>query len=389
VKLLEYQAKQVLAAGGFRTPDGAVTGRADEAAVIAERLGGPTMVKAQVRRSDRAAAGGIRVAPGTADAERAAAALLGTELDGAKVTEVLVEKRITALEELYVGVTYDPRGRCPVLLASRGGGSGVEEKALVASRPFSPSRGVDAHVARELGQELGLADRPLVWFGEAAARLASLFLDHDATLCEVNPLMLTEDGMVAVDAHIVIDDEALGRQPGIAALLASATEERDMTALELAAAKIDAADHRGVAGRVVEFDGPLALLIGGGGASLCIFDAVLRAGLEPANYSEIGGNPTPQKVSRLTQLLLSPPRVTTLAVAMNVVNNTRADLVAEGVIAGVLAAGREPAATIVAFRVPGADEDRCRALLGEYDIPYLDASVSLDEVVDLLGAGAK
>lgn len=386
MNLLEHQAKGLLAARGFVIPSGAVADSPRDARMIAEHLGCPTVIKAQVRRSDRSAGGGIRFAEHAVDAEKAAAAMLGTEIHGATVLQVLVEERVRPLKELYIGVTYDPLRRRPVLLASRRGGTGVEKAEAVARRWFSPSRGCDPYIARELGHDLGLEGSTLVRFGEAGAQLAALFLAHDATLCEINPLMVTDDVVVAVDAHITVDDDALKRQPAIAALMADAGDENELTALERAAAEIDATDHRGVAGRVVEFEGTLALLIGGGGASLCIFDAVLQNGLEPANYSEIGGNPTPEKVARLTQLLLSAPRVTGLAVVMNVVNNTRADLIAEGVIAGVLAAERSPAATVLAFRVPGADEDRCRALLGEHGIPYLDASVSLDSVIDILVA---
>jgi succinyl-CoA synthetase beta subunit len=229
-----------------------------------------------------------------------------------------------------------------------------------------------------------LIGRELRWFGEAGAQLAALFLAHDATLFEVNPLMLTEDGPIVLDAHIVCDDDAINRHLDLASFVRDSDDGDEMTQLERAATEIDGVDHRGVAGRVVEFDGPLALLIGGGGASLCIFDAVLGSGLKPANYAEVGGNPTPEKVSRLTELLLRAPRVTGLAIVMNVVNNTRADLIAEGVISGVLAAGREPAATVLAFRVPGADEVRCKRILAEHNIRYLDAAVSFDDVAAIL-----
>jgi succinyl-CoA synthetase beta subunit/citryl-CoA synthetase large subunit len=270
--------------------------------------------------------------------------------------------------------------RSPVLVASRSGGTGVEA-AQTVREPFSATTGCAAHVARRLGRRLELGGRVLLAFSDVARRLADLFLAADATLLEINPLLIVGDGVVAVDAHLAVDGEALARQPQPDAA-ASAGLGEDATELERAAAEIDASDHRGVAGRVVEFGGPVGLLIGGGGASLTVFDAVLRRGLEPFNYCEIGGNPTAEKIARLTALLLSHSRVEQLAVVMNVVNNTRADLIAEGVIAGTLEAGRNPATTIAAFRVPGHDETRCRDLLAAHGVEYLDQTVSLEGAID-------
>ena len=134
-----------------------------------------------------------------------------------------------------------------------------------------------------------------------------------------------------------------------------------------------------MAGRLVEFPGSLGLLIGGGGASLTIFDAILRHGGEPANYCEIGGNPTPDKVARLTELIVNQPKVERLAVIMNVVNNTQADLIAEGVIRGIIAAGKVPEETIVMFRLPGSGEQRCREILAAHHVAFTDRSVAIDE----------
>jgi succinyl-CoA synthetase beta subunit len=155
--------------------------------------------------------------------------------------------------------------------------------------------------------------------------------------------------------------------------------ERRLTPFEACARQIDNSDYRGVAGRLIEFPGKLGLLIGGGGASLTIFDAVLRHDGEPANYCEIGGNPTPDKVSRLTKLIVTQPRVEKLAVIMNVVNNTQADLVAEGVVRGIREAGKTPKEVVVMFRIPGSGEERCREILSANGIPFTDRSVTIDE----------
>ena len=142
-------------------------------------------------------------------------------------------------------------------------------------------------------------------------------------------------------------------------------------------------DHRGVAGRVVEFGGDLALLIGGGGASLTVFDAIRRYGGKPANYCEVGGNPVEEKVAALTKLLLSKPGVRQLSVIMNVVNNTRADVMARGVLEGVRSAGREPAETIAVFRIPGSWEQEAVDLLREAGVTALGRETSLDECARL------
>src|SRR5207302_1124498 len=151
------------------------------------------------------------------------------------------------------------------------------------------------------------------------------------------------------------DDEALYRQVDLKPhLILSAAVADRRSSFEREAAEIDSADPRGVAGRLIPFEGDLGLLIGGGGASLAIMDALLDAHLKPANYCEIGGNPSVWKVKELTKLILAQPNVRRLAVIMNVVNNTRSDLVARGVIKGVVESGRKPDEAIAVFRVPGS-----------------------------------
>jgi len=166
--------------------------------------------------------------------------------------------------------------------------------------------------------------------------------------------------------------EELGIDPG-------GRQARQPTPFERRAAEIDRMDHRGVAGRVVEFAGDLGLIIGGGGASLAAFDAVRRHGGRPANYCEIGGNPSVRKVAELTRHILDKPGVERLAVIMNVVNNTRVDLVARGVIKGCLEAGREPGQAVAVFRIPGAWEEEGFRLLRHYGIEPLGREVSIDE----------
>jgi succinyl-CoA synthetase beta subunit len=376
---LEYQAKDQLARVGIPTPTGLLVRTPAQAAQAAERIGGTVMIKAQVARSHRFESGGIQIAEGPAETQRLAHEMLGREIQGAVVQTLLVEEQLISEAELYVGAVYDPLLGRPVLVASNAGGTGVESSGKSFREPFSVISGCPIHVARVLGTKLGLSGQLLLNFAEVAQRLAQTFLELDATLFEINPLLVVGDRVIAVDAHLAIDPEV----PLVGAEDPESARD-SQTEVERAAAEIDASDHRGVAGRLVEFGGSIGLLIGGGGASLTVFDAVMKRGLKPFNYGEIGGNPTAEKIAKLTTLLLAQPQVEHLAVVMNVVNNTRADLVAEGVISGVLEAGRVPADVISVFRVPGHDESRCREILEAHQVKYLDQTVSLEGAVDYL-----
>jgi succinyl-CoA synthetase beta subunit/citryl-CoA synthetase large subunit len=188
-----------------------------------------------------------------------------------------------------------------------------------------------------------------------------------------------------------VDDDALSRHADIAALekdTGRVQGERRISDFERQAAGIDSLDHRGVAGRVIEFDGNLGLIIGGGGASLTAFDAIRSHGGRPANYCEIGGNPSVLKVKELTRLILSKPGVDKIAVIMNVVSNTRVDLVARGIIKGILESGRSPAQTVAVFRVPGAWEEEGFKILSKYGIPIQGRTVSIDEAARIAAQNA-
>ena len=156
-------------------------------------------------------------------------------------------------------------------------------------------------------------------------------------------------------------------------------QARPPTEFEIKGAQVDAVDHRGVAGNVVEFDGDLGLVIGAGGGSLTLFDAIRKHGGKPANYCEIGGNPSVTKACELTKLILSKPGVKKIAVMMNVVSNTRVDIVARGVIKGVVESGRKPAEKIAIFRIPGSWEDDGFKILEQYGVEYCDRTVSMYE----------
>jgi succinyl-CoA synthetase beta subunit/citryl-CoA synthetase large subunit len=299
---------------------------------------------------------------------------------------VLVEQRLDPAAEVYVGVTYDTQAQTAVALASRAGGIEVESDGQVARRPFSIQTPLPEYVGRELAGALGLAGRALVQFGPLLTKLAACFVRWDAALLEINPLILDAQGQWwLADAHLDLDDDAAFRQAALLARLPGSQRYRDQRSdFERQAAAIDSADHRGVAGRLVPFGGNLGLLIGGGGASLTIMDAVLDAGLQPANYCEIGGNPSVWKIKELTKLILSQPQVDRLAVMMNVVSNTRVDLVARGVIKGILELGRAPQDVIAAFRVPGSWETEGQAVLAHYGVRFLGRATTIDQAIEAI-----
>ena len=383
MRLFEHEAKALLAREGIATPRGELAHTPEQAGRAARAIGGRVAVKAQVLTGGRMHAGGVRFAEGDDEARAAAQTMRTVYEDGPAAW--LVEEALPVARELYLGVTYDDRGGGPVAVASLDGGIDVEAApgGGVARMPLSTLAPAQNFRLKELLAALAIGGRDLVDLTTALARLLRVFERHDLLLAEINPMAQIEDGRwVALDAHLEVDDDALGRQADLLrdlGLEVAGRPDRDPSAFEIEAARIDRSDHRGVAGRVVAFEGSLGLLIGGGGASLTAFDAVRKHGGSPANYSEIGGNPSVRKVAALTRLLLGQPGVERIAVIMNVVNNTRSDLIARGVIRGCLEAGHDPAETIAVFRVPGAWEDESVRLLRYYGVEPCDRTVSIDE----------
>ncbi len=383
MRLLEFESKQILQGYKIPTPRGQVIEPGQE-----PDLALPVVLKAQVPMGGRGKAGGILAAAIPAELSQGLAALWAKPLHGYTPTRILVEEQLELKQEFYLAITYGTMAKLPVAVFSPQGGVDIEELARrepgqVVRMHFSPLRRLPSFQARELVSRAGVSGKTLIQLGALFSRLADVFLDCDATLAEVNPLGLASDGrLVALDCHLEVDDDALPRQPQIAALARQTgrfSGGRTVSEFERRAQEIDAMDHRGVAGRVIEFPGDLGLIIGGGGASLTAFDAVRQHGGHPANYCEIGGNPSVFKVAELTKHLLSKPGVKKIAVIMNVVSNTRVDLVARGVIKGILESGRDPSQTVAVFRVPGAWEEEGFRLLAKYGVPYCDRIVSIDE----------
>lgn len=387
--LFEHEAKDVLRHYEIEVPRGLLLDEPGQAEFAARRLGGSIVLKAQTLSGGRMKAGAVRFADGPAEAPFVARSVAAADLPGPRPLRVLAEERVTFEREFYIGITFDDAARLPVVIISSAGGIDVEEAppGSVVRHHLSTLLPTQNFLIKDALSELGITGQDLVDLTIVVSRLHRAFVEHDLLLAEVNPLVKASDGRwLALDCHMELDDDALFRQqPFLRDLgLDPATRHlREPTLLEQAAERIDRSDHRGVAGRVVEFDGTLGLLIGGGGASLTAFDAIRSYGGEPANYCEIGGNPSVRKVAELTRLLLASPRIERIAVIMNVVNNTRADIIARGVIKGCLDAGKDPATAIAVFRIPGAWEEEAARLLAKYGVQHLGREVTIDEAARL------
>jgi len=385
MRLLEHQGKSLLSKFGLRFNDWVTATESAAALGAAEQMGFPVVIKAQVPVGGRAKAGAVRFADDAGAARQAILGLFAMRVGVHPVLALSIERKRKFEREYYVGATWDTAAKCPVALLAKGGGVDVEaaNEGNLVRRPFDPRAGLAPFEGRMMGSQQGLGGRSLVQIGDVLANLCRAFLDCDAVVAEINPMIEDpQEGFIGLDAHVEIEDDALYRQEArLAPLgrLVSTAHGREPTVLEREAQRIDQMDHRGVAGRVVEFDGDLALLIGGGGASLTVFDAVRKYGGHPANYCEIGGNPTEEKVAALTALLLAKPGVRRLAVIMNVVNNTRADVIARGVLDGLRLANRDPALTISVFRIPGSWEKEAADIMAGAGVVAMGRECSLDQ----------
>jgi succinyl-CoA synthetase beta subunit len=389
MRFFEYEAREIVGRAGIPVTDYGFTTDAAEAKQIAERIGGPTVIKSQVLTGGRMKAGGVKFADTPDEAEAHARDILALEINGHMPRGVLVDPKAEVAREYYAGVVWDGTRKQPVMIFSPVGGIDIEQVAeeqpdKVGRRHFSNILPFGDFEAKEVIASTGVTGSALNKLVPIVTRLAKLFVENDMTLAEINPLGQLADGsFVALDAHMDIENEARGRHKKLLADLGVGDEEtrqaREATPFELAGEEVDATDHRGVAGNVTEFDGNLGLVIGAGGGSLTLFDAVRAHGGKPANYCEIGGNPSVAKACGLAKLVLQKPGVERIAVMMSIVSNTRVDIVARGVIKACIELGMDPAEKVAIFRIPGAWEEEGFKILEKYGVDYADRSVSLNE----------
>jgi succinyl-CoA synthetase beta subunit len=403
MRFFEYEARELVRRAGIPVTDYGFTTNAEEAGEIAARIGGQVVIKSQVLSGGRMKAGGVKFAENPEEAVAHARDILTLEINGHMPRGVLVDPRAEVEQEYYAGVVWDGTRKQPVIIFSPVGGIDIEQVAeeqpeKVGRRHFSNILPFSEFIAKEAIASSGVTGRDLNKLVPIVTRLARMFVENDMVLAEINPLGRLADGsFVALDAHMDMENEARPRHERLLGELGVGKEEtrqaREPTPFELAGEQIDSSDHRGVAGNVTEFDGNLGLVIGAGGGSLTLFDAVRAHGGRPANYCEIGGNPSVAKACGLTKLVLSKPGVDKIAVMMSIVSNTRVDIVARGVIKACLELDLDPAEKIAIFRIPGAWEEEGFKILDRYGVDYADRSVSLNEaarraVEKIQGAGA-
>ena len=389
MRFYEYESKALFAKHGLPLGDRAVVNSADEARAAAEKIGGPVVVKSQVLSGGRMKAGAVQFADTPDEAAAKFEHVLPIVVKGEKARSVLIESKSKIVQEYFVSVTWDGRRKLPVLLFSDMGGIDIEEVAEshpehLSRTHFSTFLPLTPRLAKEAIAKTGVSGSDLNRLTPIVFELAKLFLEYDLTLAEINPVGKLENGrFIVLDGHVDMEAEARGKHAALLKELGIGDDEtrqaRPPTPFELEGARLNAVDHRGVAGNVVEFDGDLGLIIGAGGGSLTLFDAVRKHGGKPANYCEIGGNPSVNKVRNLTKLILSKPGVEKIAVMMNVVSNTRVDIVARGVIKGCVEAGKDPGEVITIFRIPGSWEEEGFKILAKHGVEYCDRSVSMYE----------
>jgi succinyl-CoA synthetase beta subunit len=396
-RILEHQAKQLFREAGIAVPDGHMAVSPDEAAMFAEGIGNPVVVKALVPVGKRGMVGGVRFADDSQAARDCARDLIGQYVGHYLVDRVLVEQRIDYSRELYISILNDRDAHTPRLIISTTGGVDIETSArahpeTMVSEPLSFAQGIPEYYARSLWSDAGITGPVLPRLGMLTNILWNLYLRLDARMIEINPLFVTTNGrLIAGDAVISVDPNAMFRHPELSRLIVPGSESawRPMTELEARADAVHQAESYRGSARYLELEGgDIGFLCGGGGASLLLFDNLVAAGGQPANYAEIGGNPTEAKVAGMTSIVVSKPGVRALFVAHNITNNTQVDVIARGVVEGLHRAGKRPPEFPVLAREAGLHDEEGQEIFTAAGITYLGEETTLSraavEMVSLL-----
>jgi succinyl-CoA synthetase beta subunit len=325
MRLHEYQAKQIFAKYGIPIPKGRIAGTSSEVRQVSEELGGNVIVKSQVLVGGRGKAGGIRLAKSPEEAEDLATQILGMEIKDIPVRRVLVEEAVSISQEIYLGITTDRVNQRPVLIASSEGGMNIEEVASaspekIAKCLIDPLLGLKDYQLRDIAVSIDLNRSYLKTFMEIARSLWKVYCDCDATLAEVNPLVVTAEGrLFCLDAKIILDDNALFRHPDLADLRDTDGEDpAEVTARKYVVT-------------FIKLNGNIGCLVNGAGLAMATMDIIKLKGGEAANFLDIGGGASAEKVSAATRLILADPKVK--AILVNVFGGiTRCDEVARGVL---------------------------------------------------------
>ncbi|HPP62212.1 MAG TPA: ADP-forming succinate--CoA ligase subunit beta [Anaerolineales bacterium] len=328
MKLHEYQSKLIFSKYGIPIPKGRVAANAEEARRTAQELGGRAVIKAQVLVGGRGKAGGVKVAKSPEEAEQFAAQILKMEIKGLPVRKVLVDEAASIETEIYLGITNDRAARKPVMMASAAGGVEIEEVARetpekIIKVHIDPLLGLRDYQARDIAAGIDLPRELWRDFNAIALALWKAYSENDATLAEINPLIINKDRkLVALDGKMLIDDNALFRHPELAEL-------RDID--EEAPAETEARKY-GLS--YIKLDGSIGCMVNGAGLAMTSMDVIKLFGGEPANFLDIGGGASADKVAAAMRIILTDPNVK--AVLFNIFGGiTRCDEVARGILAAM------------------------------------------------------
>jgi succinyl-CoA synthetase beta subunit len=385
MKIHEYQAKAILAQHGVPVPQGEVVFNAAEARAAAGRLGsGTVVVKAQIHAGGRGKGGGVKVVPNADDAGRAAEKMLGTQLvtyqtgpEGQKVQRVLVEQGLKIKRELYLGLVLDRATEKPVLMASQDGGVEIEKVAhetpeRIFKEFIHPGVGLAPYQTRKLAFALGLEGPQIQQAVRMMKAVYDTFVDTDASLIEINPLIVTESGdLLALDAKMNFDDNALYRHPVIKDLRDTSEE----APLEVEASKYSL--------NYIKLDGTIGCMVNGAGLAMATMDIIKLAGGEPANFLDVGGGANAEQIRNAFKILMSDQAVK--AVLINIFGGIlRCDVLAEGVISAVKELG---VPVPIVIRMEGTNVEQGKKMLHESGLNFTTADTMSEAAERVVALG--
>jgi len=376
LKIHEYQAKEILRQHGVATPRGQVTDQASEARSLCEEFGGRCVVKAQIHAGGRGKGGGVKLAGSPAEAEGLAGQILGMQLvtpqtgpEGQKVKKVLVEEALDIARELYVSITLDRAVEKPLVMASAAGGMDIEEVAArtpeaILREHFDPQLGLLPFQARKVASGLGLEGKTARKAASLLTALARAYTATDASLVEINPLLITGGGdVLALDAKMNFDDNALFRHADVAAMRDQAEENSQ----EVEASKFGL--------NYIKLDGNIGCMVNGAGLAMATMDIIKLYGGEPANFLDVGGSASKEAVAGAFRILVSDPNVK--AVLINIFGGiARTDRIASGVVDALGELGDVDVPVVV--RLEGTNVEQGRQILRDADFSFIVAEHMAD-----------
>ena len=386
MKIHEYQAKALLSKFGVKIPRGIVATSVEEAVAAGKSLGMPVVVKAQIHAGGRGKGGGVKLARTEADLEQIAGQILGMQLvthqtgpEGRTVKTLFIEEGLAIKQEFYLGIVLDRATSKLVFMASREGGMDIEEVAAthpekILKETIDPTVGMQAFQARKLAFGLGLAPELVGKATKFMLSLAKAFDEADANLLEINPFLLTEDGeLYALDAKLGFDDNAMFRHKDYAELRDLNEEEP----LEIEASKHDL--------NYIKLDGTIGCMVNGAGLAMATMDIIKLAGAEPANFLDVGGGASQERVENAFKIILADPHVK--AVLINIFGGiVRCDMVATGVVE----AARKVGVTIpIVVRLEGTNVEKGREVLATSGLDIITAASMKDAAEKVVAASAR